>query len=133
MTTWRIPFNRKPLRAPPAFVAAGYFFAGLYALLIIIPLYFVVVSAFKDNALIITAPLALPGGLDLKKFFQAQASVNLLHGVLISIVVTFGAELLTLLLAFPAAYAVARINTRLAGIAEGVFNLGFLIPGLAIL
>src|SRR5205814_9616328 len=75
---------------------SGYFFAGLYALLIVIPLYFVVVSAFKDNALIITAPLAPPGGLDFKKFFQAQASVNLLHGVLISVIVTVGAELLTL-------------------------------------
>src|ERR1700682_2654828 len=112
MTTWRLPFNRKPLRAPSAFVAAGYVCAGLYALLIVIPLYFVVVSAFKDNALIITRPLALPGGLDFKKFFQAQATVMLLHAVLISVVVTFGAELLTLLLAFPAAYAVARIGSR---------------------
>src|SRR5258708_19283507 len=133
MTTWRLPFNRKPLRAPSAFVAGGYFFAGLYALLIVIPLYFVVVSAFKDNALIITAPLAPPGGLDFKKFFQAQASVNLLHGVLISVIVTVVAELLTLLLAFPASYAVARISTGLAAVTEGIFSLGFLIPGLAIL
>jgi multiple sugar transport system permease protein len=133
MTPARLPLNRKSLQAPSAFVAVGYICAGLYALLIIVPLYFVVISAFKDNALIITAPLAPPGGLDFHKFFQAQASVNLLHGVLISIIVTVGAEVLTLALAFPASYAVARINTRLATVAEGTFSLGFLIPGLAIL
>src|SRR6476660_2132553 len=133
MTTAPLPRNRKPFQAPSAFVTVGYICAGLYALLIVIPLYFVVISAFKDNALIITAPLAPPGGFDFHKFFQAQASVNLLHGVLISVVVTFGAELLTLALAFPAAYAVARMLTRLAPVTEGIFSLGFLIPGLAIL
>jgi len=133
MTTSGLPRQRKPFQAPSAFVTVGYLCAGLYALLIIIPLYFVVISAFKDNALIITTPLGLPGGLDFHKVFQAQASVNLLHGVLISVVVTLGAEVLTLALAFPAAYAVSRISTRLAPVAEGTFSLGFLIPGLAIL
>ena len=46
---------------------------------------------------------------------------------------TIGAELVTLLIAFPAAYAVARIQTRLSTIVESIFSLGFLIPGLAIL
>jgi multiple sugar transport system permease protein len=133
VTTLRLPFRRRPWRAPSPFLAAGYVLAGLYALLILIPLYFVVVSAFKDNALIITAPLAPPGGLDFKKFFEAQAAVNLLHAIAISILVTVGAEALTLLLAFPAAYAVSRIPTWLAPVTEGVFSLGFLIPGLAIL
>jgi len=59
--------------------------------------------------------------------------VNLLHGALISAIITVGAEVLTLVLAFPAAYAVARISTRLSPLVESIFNLGFLIPGLAIL
>jgi multiple sugar transport system permease protein len=78
-------------------------------------------------------PLALPTALDFSKFIQVQANVNVLRAGLISIGITTGAELLTLILAFPAAYAVARIQTRLSTVVESIFSLGFLIPGLAIL
>ena len=115
------------------FVISGYFFSILYALLIIIPLYFVVISAFKTNSQIILTPLSLPSAFDFGKFFQAQSLVNLVRATLISMVVSIGAELVTLLLAFPAAYAIARIETRLSAVAEAMFSLGFLIPGLAIL
>jgi multiple sugar transport system permease protein len=115
------------------FVIGGYFFSILYACLIIIPLYFVVVSAFKDNPQIILKPLALPATLNFSKFIQAQENVNVLRAGLISIIITFGAAILTIVLAFPASYAVARIQTRLSTIVESIFSLGFLIPGLAIL
>ena len=52
---------------------------------------------------------------------------------LISIFITSGAEVLTIFLGFPAAYAVARIQTRFSTVVELIFSLGFLIPGLAIL
>jgi multiple sugar transport system permease protein len=115
------------------FVISGYFFSILYAFLIITPLYFVVISAFKNNNQIITTPLALPSALDFNKFFQAQANVDLLRAMLISVAVAIGAEILTLVLAFPAAYAIARMQTRLAAFTEAIFILGFLIPSLAIL
>jgi len=120
------------LKAGP-FLIGGYTLSILYALLIVIPLYFVVISAFKNNAQIILTPLALPLTFDFQKFLQAQENVNLLRAITISTGITVGAEALTLLIAFPAAYAVARIQTRLAAVVEGVFSLGFLIPGLAIL
>jgi multiple sugar transport system permease protein len=115
------------------FVLGGYFFSILYSALIIIPLYFVIISAFKDNTQIITTPLALPTSLSFQKFLQVQTNVNALRAGAITIGITIGAELLTLFLAFPAAYAIARISTRLAPVTEGIFSLGFLIPGLAIL
>lgn len=51
----------------------------------------------------------------------------------ISLGVTTASEVLTLLLAFPAAYAIARIRTPLAALAQGLFSLGFLIPTFAML
>ena len=51
----------------------------------------------------------------------------------ISILITSSAELVTIVLAFPAAFAVARIRTRLGPLTEAFFSLGFLIPALAIL
>ncbi len=125
--------NKRVRRGSTPFVIGGYFFSIIYALIIIIPLYFVVISAFKNNPEIIKTPLALPSSVDLSKFIQAQANVNLLHAIMISTVVTIGAELVTFLLAFPAAYAVARIPTRLSAVVEAIFAIGFLIPGLAIL
>ena len=49
--------------------------------------------------------------------------MNLLRAMIISIVITIGAEIVTLvILAFPAAYAVARIPTRLSAIAEAIIQ-----------
>jgi multiple sugar transport system permease protein len=127
----RIP--KKIKKGFDLFVMGGYFFSILYSTLILIPLYFVIVSAFKNNTQIISTPLALPTTLNFQKFIQVQANVNVLRAGLITIGITTGAELLTLILAFPAAYAVARIQTRLATLVEIIFSIGFLIPGLAIL
>jgi multiple sugar transport system permease protein len=133
MLTRAVRSFRKMKNWSNLFVIGGYFFSIIYAALIVIPLYFVVVSAFKNNAQIILTPLALPATLNFSKFIQAQTNVHLLRAGSISAVITTGAELLTLLLAFPAAYAIARIHTRLSAVAESIFSLGFLIPGLAIL
>jgi len=133
MSTWFFSATQKIKNSFNIFVLCGYFFSIFYALLIIIPLYFVAVSAFKNNTQVILTPLSLPTALDFKKFIQAQNSVNLLRATMVSTGITLGAELLTLLLAFPAAYAVARIQTRLSTVMEAIFSLGFLIPGLAIL
>ena len=133
MTAWTAWVNQKIRNGSNRFLAGGYFFSIIYALIIIIPLYFVVISAFKNNSEIISTPLSLPASLDFKKFIQAQSNVNLLRAITISTIVTIGAELVTFLLTFPAAYAIARIQTRLSVVAEAIFSLGFLIPGLAIL
>jgi multiple sugar transport system permease protein len=112
---------------------SSYLLAGLYALLVIIPLYFLFVSVFKDNISIFIDPLGLPSKFSLQNFVHAIEQGGLTHAILISIIITASAELLTLVLAFPAAYAIARIQTRMGAIVEAIFSLGFLIPALAIL
>jgi multiple sugar transport system permease protein len=133
MSTRSSRITQPARNAPDGFVIGGYFFSILYACLILIPLYFVVISAFKNNSQIITTPLALPAALNFDKFLQAQANVDLLRAMLISVAVAIGAEIVTLVLVFPAAYAIARMQTRLAPLTEAIFSLGFLIPSLAIL
>src|SRR5512140_2161603 len=99
--------NQKIKDSSALFVLSGYILSIFYALLIVIPLYFIIISAFKTNAQIIETPLALPQVFDFKKFIQAQQNVNLLRAIMISTGVTIGAELVTILIAFPAAYAIA--------------------------
>jgi multiple sugar transport system permease protein len=111
----------------------SYLIAGLYALIVIIPLYFLFVSAFKDNTSIFLNPLGLPARFSLQNFFNAVEQGGLARAVTNSVLITACAELLTLVLAFPAAYAIARIPTRMGTLAEAIFSMGFLIPSLAIL
>ena len=115
------------------FDIGGYTLGILYALVIIIPLYYVGVSAFKDNSQIFSAPLALPTRLSFENFAKAEVAGRLGRATMISFAVTASAEVLTLLLAFPAAYAIARIRTPLAALVERFFSLGFLIPAFAML
>ena len=117
----------------PSWTLAAYGLAGLYALLLLAPIYFVVVAAFKNNTEIFTAPLALPSKWTLDNLLNALEIANLVRALGISILITSSAELVTIVLAFPAAYAVARIRTGLVPWTEALFSLGFLIPALAIL
>ena len=72
MNTWTRSAAQKIKDGSTLFVAGGYFFSILYALLIIIPLYFVIVSAFKDNADIITTPLALPDAINFQEIYRGS-------------------------------------------------------------
>ena len=111
----------------------SYLLAGLYAVIVIIPLYYLLVSAFKDNTSIFINPLGLPKQISIQNFINAIQQGGLVRAVANSVMITAFAELLTLILAFPAAYAIARIPTRLGVASEAIFSLGFLIPALAIL
>ena len=107
--------------------------AIFYALLILVPIYYIAIAAFKTNQQIFTAPLALPQVWSFSKFFEAQARVDLLKAMRISFSLAVGSEVLTLAVGFLAAYAVARIPSRFAGLVEIFFSAGFLIPAFSIL
>lgn len=104
-----------------------------YAVLLVIPLYYFLASAFKTNEEIFAHPFALPGSFGLRNFRTAFDSADLGLAVVNSALVTVLSLTLTLLLAIPAAFALARSRGRLAGFIEKVFSLGFLIPTFAAL
>jgi len=117
----------------PSWTMGAYLLAGAYAVLLLVPIYFVVIAAFKDNTQIFGSPLSLPTSWSLGNLLNALQSANMLRAMGISVLITSSAELVTIVLAFPAAFAVARIQTRLGPLTEALFSLGFLIPALAIL
>ncbi len=91
------------------------------------------ISSFKDNSSIFGSPLGLPPAFDLSNYIRALTNARLIRAMGISTSITIGAEILTILLAFPAAYAIARIRTRMASFVETFFSVGFLIPVFATL
>ncbi|MFG2524506.1 carbohydrate ABC transporter permease [Streptomyces sp. NPDC048527] len=105
----------------------------LYAVLLVVPLYYFVASAFKTNEEIFADPFALPSSFGLGNFNTAFHSADLGLAVVNSALVTVFSLVLTLALAIPAAFALARSTGRLASVVEAVFSLGFLIPTFAAL
>ncbi|MDQ1131168.1 carbohydrate ABC transporter permease [Microbacterium sp. SORGH_AS_0888] len=105
----------------------------VYAALILIPLYYLVVSAFKDNTQIALDPLGLPGGLSFDRFADANGAVGLIAASGNSLAVALGSVVLTVLLAAPAAHGIARRSSRFATGAQIAFGLAFLIPQFAVL
>ncbi|AQX80952.1 transporter [Plantibacter flavus] len=107
--------------------------AWLYAAILLIPFYYFISSSFKTNEEIFESPLALPTSWDLSNFATAFRQADLGLAIANSALTTVSALVLTLLLALPAAFALARAQGRFGKVIENVFNLGFLIPAFAAL
>jgi multiple sugar transport system permease protein len=107
--------------------------AWLYAAVLLIPFYYFITSSFKSNEEIFESPLALPTTWDLSNFTTAMRQADLGLAIANSALTTVSALVLTLLLALPAAFALARATGRVGRIIETVFSLGFLIPSFAAL
>ena len=53
-------------------IVAGYLSSFVYVIVVVLPLYYVLVSAFKGNMEIFGAPLSLPKALSLTNFLRAE-------------------------------------------------------------
>ncbi|GAA0964738.1 carbohydrate ABC transporter permease [Acrocarpospora macrocephala] len=104
-----------------------------YALLLAAPLYYLVVSALKSNIEIFTRPFALPAQWLWENFGTAWRTADLGRALVNSVLISGVAIVVTLCLAVPAAYALARTDNRLARMITGTFSAGFLIPPFAAL
>jgi len=107
--------------------------AWVYALILAIPVYYLVVSAFKSNVDIFDSPFGLPKQWIWTNFASSWQRAGLGQALLNSVLISGVAVALTLGLAVPAAYGLARSENRLAKWITGTFALGFLIPPFAAL
>lgn len=105
----------------------------MYGVILAVPLYFLLISGFKSNSSIFNAPFALPMALDFSNFIAAWGRAELGMGLVNSLITTVAAEVLTLLLAVPAAFAIARARGDAGALLERLFALGLLIPAFAAL
>jgi multiple sugar transport system permease protein len=124
--------GRRPTRFTPGIIAS-YVLVVLYALTLVLPLYWLLVSAFKSRIEILSDPFLPTFSQGLDNFVEVWDLLDITPALLSSIYITVGSVLLSLLLAIPASYALARSTGRTAMILERVYALGFLIPGLAAL
>ncbi|NEA43343.1 carbohydrate ABC transporter permease [Streptomyces sp. SID11385] len=105
----------------------------LYALALVVPLYYLIISSLKSTTAIFDQPLTPPAHPVWHYFGDALDYADLDLALANSVIVTGLALLLTLVLAIPAAFALARGQGRLSALLERIFSLGFLVPTFAAL
>jgi raffinose/stachyose/melibiose transport system permease protein len=106
----------------------GGLFGWIWLAVIILPIYYIVITSFKDQGAYFTSnPLAPP----LPPIFTAyqqvwQADIGLYF--LNSVIVSVGTVIPVVLLSFLAAYAIVRGDSRFLRLCQGLFLLGLAIP-----
>ena len=130
MTPSRRRQRGKASRWTPGIIVSYALVVG-YALLLMIPLYWIFVSAFKPRIEILAQPFLPTFSAGLENIIEVWNLLNIPAALANSIYITAASLLLTLVLAVPAAYALARSTGRIGKFIEGLYALGFLIPGFA--
>ncbi|MFD7923037.1 carbohydrate ABC transporter permease [Streptomyces sp. NPDC059740] len=105
----------------------------LYAPVLVLPLYYLLISSFKTTTAVFDSPLTPPAHPQWHYFGDALRYARLDLVLVNSVLVTDVALVLTLLLAVPASFALPRGHGRTAQVLERLFPLGFLVPTFAAL
>ncbi|MDR1108397.1 MAG: carbohydrate ABC transporter permease [Spirochaetaceae bacterium] len=114
-----------------SFNSAIYVFLFVIVFISVVPFLWVVLSSFKSNRDILT--FSLGGGLYVRNYINAFRIAPIARYFVNSIVVTGLGIAINLVLMSMAGYVLARHQFRFRGLVRGIFALGLLIPGAALL
>jgi len=106
----------------------AYTFLGLFAIMNIIPLFWMVVNSFKEEQEYAASPFSLPQTLQFSNYAKAWEVANMDVYFLNSIIITFASLIITVLLGALAAYFLSRFQFKLRGVTYSLFLLGMLVP-----
>ncbi len=93
--------RRKVSRLTPGVILA-YILTTLYALTLVLPLYWLLISAFKSRLEILSSPFLPSFSQGLDNFTRVWELLDITPAIINSVYITAGAILVTLLLAVPA-------------------------------
>jgi raffinose/stachyose/melibiose transport system permease protein len=106
----------------------GGLFGWVWLAIIIIPIYYVVITTFKDQGAYFTQnPLAPPSPPTVTAY-QQVVEAGIIRYFFNSVIVTIGAVIPLVLFSFMASYAIVRGNSRLLRFSRSLFLLGLAIP-----
>lgn len=113
--------------------AIYWFFAILFSVIFIYPIYFTVVSSFKNNNEIWNTMFALPSKIEWSNYVSAIFDVEILRAVLNSFIFSVGACLVVVVFVTMAAYVAERKLLKCAGFLKMYYLLGLMLPPYAML
>lgn len=100
----------------------------VYAIIVLFPMLWVVLTAFKTNADFVAAPWGLPNQLNFSNFINAWVNVNFKQYAFNSIFITCTSVFLVVVLAAPTAYILTRIRIKGNKIVLFLFISGLYVP-----
>ena len=105
-----------------------FLFLTLMALMFICPMLFTVLSSFKDNTEIFSAPFALPKTYRFSNYAEAWTGANMSPYYINSILIAFATVFIMAIVSSMAAYALARFQLKSGKFLTIFFLLGMMIP-----
>jgi raffinose/stachyose/melibiose transport system permease protein len=105
-----------------------YAFLITYALLIVVPLFFILISSLKDDQDIFMHPFALPQAWHFNYYKEVWVNYDLYKYFINSIYYTSVSVIATVSLCALGAYAIVRLKWRLKNVAFSYFLLGLMVP-----
>lgn len=115
-------------KTSPLFKGVTYTFLGLFAIMNIIPLFWMVVGSFKTEQEYSMNPFSFSATLQWGNYAEAWKVAHMDVYFLNSMIVTLVSLIVTVFLGSLAAYFLSRFQFRLRGEIYGLFLLGMLVP-----
>ena len=115
-------------KSTPLFKAVAYTFLSLFAIMNIIPIFWMIVNSFKEEQEYAANPFSFPTTLHFSNYTKAWEIANMNIYFLNSLLITFVSLVVTVLLGSLAAYFLARFTFKLRGFTYALFLLGMLVP-----
>ena len=106
---------------------------SLLCLLWLVPFYLMIVNSFKTKKEIFVSPINMPKSLNFTNYIQAANNLRFLKTFFNSIVITVFSIVVIIVFSSMAAYALARIKSKVSKIIFFIFVSAMLIPFQAVM
>ena len=100
----------------------------LIGMLMLIPIYYLVITTFKTPAEAALSPLGLPEHLTFANYRKALGAMNYGKALMNNVIITGTSVILLLVFASMAAYVVARSRKRIFKVMYSIFMMGLIVP-----
>lgn len=97
-------------------------------LIMVIPIYYLLVTTFKTPAEAVKSPLGLPTDFTFENYAKAISAMNYGQAFLNNLVIAVCSVIFLVIFSSMSAYVIARSNRRLFKIINAIFMVGLIIP-----
>lgn len=108
-------------------------FAIIFAFIFIYPIYFTLVSAFKNNNEIWNTMFALPKAIEWTNFTTAINDIGILRSVANSFIFSFGATFIVVIFVTMGAYVISRNLLKVSKYLKLYYLVGLMVPAYSML
>ena len=109
------------------------FFAVLFSFIFLYPIYFTLISSFKNNNEIWNTMFAMPRSLMMDNYNSAISMIGILTAVMNSFIYSIGATIVVVVAVTMGAYVIARRLLPHMGLLKLYYLLGLMLPAYAML